>query len=82
VFRILTEDKNAEQIMAILNGFGMDFTLKQALGSWHGKREESLSIELDGITLENAVRAALAIKVLNEQEAVLLQEIPVTSYLL
>lgn len=33
MFRILTEDKNVEQIKATLKGLGLDFTLYYALGS-------------------------------------------------
>jgi hypothetical protein len=82
VFRILTEDKNVRRVKAMLTGLGLDFTLYRARGSWQGKEENSLAIELDNIPRYRAEDAARAIKSMNNQEAVLLQEIPVVSKLL
>jgi len=82
VFRILTEEKNIDRIKAALIGLGLDFTLYRASGSWRGQEENSLAIELDNITRKSAEDAAKIIKSMNNQEAVLLQEIPVVSQLL
>jgi hypothetical protein len=82
MFRILTEDKNVKRVKAMLTGLGLDFTLYRARGSWQGREENSLAIELDNVPRYRAENAAKAIKSLNNQEAVLLQEIPVISKLL
>ena len=82
MYRILTEEKNVEQVKAALTGLGLDFTLYRARGSWHGQEENSLAIELDCIPRQRAEVAARIIKSMNEQNAVLLQEIPVTSTLI
>ena len=82
LFRILTEHKNVKRIKAMLTGLGLDFTMYRARGSWQGQEEHSLAIELDNIPRHRAENAAKAIKSMNNQEAVLLQEIPVVSKLL
>jgi hypothetical protein len=82
MYRILTEEKNVDQIKAALNGLGLDFTLFNAQGSWKGMEENSLAIELDNIPRRRAENAARIIKSMNNQEAVLLQEIPVKSKLM
>ena len=82
MFRILTEEKNVDEVKATLKGLGLDFTLFRALGSWHGKEENSLAIELDNIPRHSAEHAAMSIKSMNDQDAVLLQEIPVKSKLM
>ena len=79
MYRILTEEKNVEQVKAALTRIGLDFTLYRARGSWHGKEENSLAIELDDISRSLAESAARTIKTMNEQEAILLQEIPASS---
>jgi type II secretory pathway component PulC len=82
MYRILTEEKNVEQVKATLTGLGLDFTLFNAQGCWRGQRENSLAIELDNISLSRAEDAARIIKSMNKQEAILLQEIPVVSKLI
>lgn len=82
MFRILTENRNVEQIKRALVRFGMDYTLYPSEGCWHGHPENSLAIELDNVTRSAAECAALMIKQMNHQQAVLLQEIPVRSTLL
>jgi hypothetical protein len=82
VFRILTEEKNVDQVKATLIGLGLDFTLFRGRGTWQGKEENSLAIELDNIPRHRAEHTARIIKSMNNQEAVLLQEIPVISSLL
>ena len=82
MYRILTEEKNVEQVKATLTSLGLDFTLYRARGSWHGQEENSLAIELENISRNLAESTARTIKSMNEQEAVLLQEFPVTSKLI
>ena len=79
MFRILTENKNVEQVKTALVRLGLDYTVYRAEGAWQGQQEDSLMIELDNITKELAEKAARQIKELNRQEAVLLEEIPVVS---
>lgn len=82
MFRILTEEKNVEQVKATLTGLGLDFILFSARGTWHGQEENSLAIELDNISRNLAESTARTIKLMNEQEAVLLQEFPIISELI
>jgi hypothetical protein len=82
MYRILTEEKNVEQVKATLTGLGLDFTLYRARGTWNGREENSLAIELDNISRNLAESTARTIKSMNKQEAVLLQEFPVTSKLI
>ena len=74
--RILTEKKNLPDIENILIGLGMDYTYYEATGSWKGKREHSLVIELDNYPFSKVLKAAEEIRKLNGQEAVYVQEIP------
>lgn len=82
MYRILTEEKNVDQIKTALTGLGLDFTLYRANGSWQGHEENSLAIELDNISQNLAEHVARTIKSMNEQDTVLLQEIPVISKLI
>ncbi|HEY5214951.1 MAG TPA: hypothetical protein VIJ38_18220 [Acidobacteriaceae bacterium] len=82
MYRILTEEKNVEEVKAMLHGLGLDFTLYRARGSWHGQEENSLAIELDNISRRRAEDAARIIKSMNDQDAILLQEFSATSQLI
>jgi hypothetical protein len=82
MYRIVTEDKNVEGIKAALVGFDLDFTLFRGIGSWKGKEEQSVAVELDRISRAMAEMVALKIKTMNDQEAVLLQEFPIKTQLL
>ncbi len=79
MYRICTEDKNREQVHAILDEFVDGYALFPGVGSWKGQRELSLTIDL--VYAERWVVYAIAqrIKDLNNQEAVLVLEIPETS---
>ena len=79
MFRILTERKNVKQIRAAISGLGLDTTIYPAVGTWRGVEEKSLVIEFAVVTKKRAKHAARLIKVMNKQQAVLLQEIPVVS---
>lgn len=81
MYRIVTENKNVEGIKAALVGFDLDFTLFRGTGSWRGKEEESVAVELDRISRETAEMVARTIKTMNDQEAVLLQEFPIKTEL-
>ena len=82
MYRIVTEDKNVEGIKAALAASDLDFMLFRGVGSWRGKEEQSLAVELDRISRETAEDVARRIKVMNNQEAVLLQEFPIKTDLL
>ena len=82
IFRILTEEINVDRLKATLVGLGLDFTLFHAQGCWHGRKENSLAIEFDDVSRHRAEEVARIIKSMNNQEAVLLQEIPVNSILI
>jgi hypothetical protein len=82
MYRIVTEEKNVEGIKAALAAFDLDFTLFRGVGSWRGKEEPSLAVELDRIPRETAEKVAHAIKSMNDQDAVLLQEFPIKTKLL
>jgi hypothetical protein len=82
MYRILTEDMNVDQLKGMLVGLGLDFTVLNAQGCWHGQRENSIAIEFDNISRNRAEDVAQIIKSINRQEAVLLQEFPVNSQLI
>jgi hypothetical protein len=82
MYRIVTEYKNVGMVKSTLLGLRLDYTLYAGDGSWRGQPESSLVIELNDVSRALAVRAARSIKRINHQEAVLLQEIPVSSQLI
>ena len=79
MYRILTENKNVDQIKETLRALGLDYTIFFGEGAFHEQEEPSLVIELDNIPSSAATNAAILIREMNQQEAVLLQEIPVIS---
>jgi hypothetical protein len=72
MYRILTENKNLDQILPLIQ----DGTVYSAIGLWHGVKEKSLVIEITGEPLRVIESIAREIKVINNQEAVMIQEIP------
>lgn len=74
MYRIVTEDKNVEEIKEALAALDLDFTLFRGIGSWRGKEEQSVALEIDRISRETAEKIARLIKRMNHQEAVLMQE--------
>jgi len=77
MYRIITEHTNVDGIKSLLRDEKMDFTLHEATGSWQGVEERSLVIELDALWDDSEVtRVAKKIRSLNNQEAVLIQNIP------
>ena len=79
MFRILTEDKNRDGILGILDSHVDGYTVTSTQGSWKGQRENSLAIDLIDTPRETVFAIAQAIKVANKQESVLVYEVPVTS---
>jgi hypothetical protein len=79
MYRILTENKNVDGIKSLLGTLGLDFTVYYGDGSWHGREEHSLLIELDRASERLAKKAAQLIKKSNSQQAVLLQKVPARS---
>jgi hypothetical protein len=82
IYRILTERKSVDQVERWLVAHGFDYTIFPGSGAWHGARENSMAIELAAATKAEAAFAALSIKEMNEQESVILQELPVLTIFL
>jgi len=80
MLRILTENFNKEGIEAELLSRGIDYTMYEAHGSWKGKTEPSLVIEIDCYGRSIVFDAAEGIRKLNNQQAVFVQEVPSTLY--
>ena len=78
LYRILTEDKNKAQVMEIVSEFFDGYTVLSAVGVWNRQVEASMIIEIDSNGLhdgKSVEEIARRIKVLNKQEAVLIQRI-------
>jgi hypothetical protein len=75
IVRILTEDVNRNGVKRLLRGLRVDYTMLFGHGSWLGEPEKSLVIELTNTSAARTRQIATAIKVLNKQEAVLVQRI-------
>lgn len=79
LYRIFTENENYGEIVDLIRRYFNDFTTLTAVGYWHGKSELSLIIEIcepDHIHVGYKIgELAKAIKELNNQDAVLVQEI-------
>ena len=67
----MTENKNLDKILPLIQ----DGTVYSAIGLWHGVKEKSLVIEITGEPLRVEM-IAREIKAINDQEAVMIQEIP------
>jgi hypothetical protein len=77
LFRIATERKNVELVKKLLCSQGFDFTIFFCEGAWHGSTEDSMIIEFANQSRTSVENIAFAIKALNQQDAVLLQEVPI-----
>ena len=75
MFRIYTEDRNRWKVKAILNRLFASYTLLYSIGTWKGRVEHSMIIELDGVPRADVEKAAREIKKVNAQDAVMVQEI-------
>ena len=75
LYRILTENKHRDSIEALVGTFFNGFTLIESIGWWKGSREFGLIIEIQDADLASIEALAQKIKLLNQQESVLVQEI-------
>ncbi len=82
LYRILTENKNLDNVKKLAAAHFDGFTIYKAVGYWKGNEEESLVIEIWAQEKDEAMVRALAekIKVINSQESVLIQELSGTGY--
>jgi hypothetical protein len=83
LYRICTEDKNRAQVMHLADTyFPEGFTLLESTGIWHGAAELALVLEVVTDDLDAVTALAQDIRRVNEQEAVLIQAVPVSSVLI
>ena len=75
MYRILTEDKNRESILSILDSHVEGYTVTPSIGSWRGVREASLAIDLLGVPKVTVESIAAEIKARNAQESVLVLDL-------
>lgn len=80
--RIITENKNKDRVIKLVQKFFSGFTLIEATGYWQGKPEKALIIEVDCKTDLEAIWLCEQIKLLNGQDCVLLQRIKAESELI
>ena len=84
--RILTENKNYQGILHIMNQYVPSYTIIKADGVWHTKTAYSLIIEIDMVAadlLKQAIeKIAYQIKKMNKQEAILVQYLQCESKLI
>ena len=81
IIRICTENKNRGQVVIEVDKYFDCYSLFQGVGMWNGQIEHSLLIEIavdTNHTIARAAALALAndIKILNKQEAVLVEFLP------
>jgi hypothetical protein len=69
--RLYTEDVNRTGILLILNKYFHGYTVFTSTGVWEASQENSICIELIGVSFADVTRAANDIKALNSQDAVL-----------
>ena len=89
LYRIYTENKNREQVEAIVARRFSGFTISAATGYWQGQREDSLVIEVippeslryPELAGNNIQGIAEDIQALNQQESVLIQQVECESWL-
>lgn len=82
LYRILTESKNIGQIETWLIAHGFDYTIFTGNGAWRGVRENSMAIELVTVSRDEAAWVAISIKEMNQQEAIVVQELPILTIFL
>ena len=83
LYRILTENKQRREVEAVVSRHFDGFTTYTGTGHWRGGKERSLIIEIDADAIKGDAVSAIAreIKLMNGQEAVLVQRMPVSSIL-
>jgi uncharacterized membrane-anchored protein YitT (DUF2179 family) len=82
LYRILTENKNENDLNEIVAGFFGGYFSMEGEGRWKGQSESSLVFEVETDELEQVNNAARAIKEHNGQEAVTVQQIPNHAWLI
>jgi hypothetical protein len=76
LYRIFTEDKNHKQLERLIANYFKGFTLVKGEGFWRLQKENSLIVEIVTEDPEAKIsKLAQDIKLLNKQEAVLVQKI-------
>lgn len=82
--RILTENKDYQDVLSIVNQFMPSYTIIKADGVWHAVPEHSLIIEIDMdvMSKQDIESVAHKIKKLNKQQAVLVQYLQCESKLI
>ena len=76
LYRIFTEDKNQSGIEGVVNKHFPGFTIYKAEGFWRLQKENTLVIEIITEDADAKInRIAQDIKLLNRQEAVLIQKV-------
>ncbi len=84
LYRIITENRNYEHIIEMVRVYFTSFTVIKAEGYWKNIAEHSLIVEIVA-DKDQAVKIdhiAYNIKKRNEQQAVLVQSIPVETKLI
>jgi hypothetical protein len=83
LYRIFTEDKNQQDIEAIIARRFPGFTIYKADGYWRLQKEHTLIIEIIAEDIEAQLQdIATDIKLANSQEAVLVQKMENNQWLL
>ena len=75
LYRIITEYKNSFLISTLIRHFFEGATIYSTIGLWRSEYEKSLVIETTAC-FEDVVFVAKVIRIVNKQEAVLVQKIP------
>ena len=84
LFRIFTENRNLEGVHKICSNLFNGYSMFFVIGNYKGQEEPGICIEIDSVGQEGYLdtrvnQAADEIKVLNNQECVLVQKINCTS---
>lgn len=75
MYRILTENKNKDQILDLVSVYFDGFTVFEGIGYWKTLKEDNLTIEIETDDKEKVYELASLIKNNNHQEAILVQKI-------
>jgi len=78
LYRIFTENLNTEKIADIVNKYFEGYTLLNGVGYWQGEKENCLIIEIitnNKSDIDKIELIAYAIKKLNHQQAILIQQV-------
>ena len=77
LYQIHTEDLDRASVEALLSEEFSEYSILSGDGSWNGKKEKTLVIEVVGERLSGKIR-----RVVDKIKAVSAQEIPNSSYLI